>query len=136
MEIGNIDRRKGHILILKKPLRGCGKIGKAGSDADHQIRLFGDPIGGRVARDADAAQVKRMGGGQCAFAGLRFGKRNMKRPDKPVQRIRRLRVANTPAADDQRFLAVFKQGRHLFQFKRDGLLRANRWTRFLKKLSG
>ncbi len=62
--------------MLEDPFRGGGEIGKAGADANHQIRLFRQQISRETARFADAADVIRVRRDKRAFPRLRLRKRN------------------------------------------------------------
>ena len=76
VKLGDVDVNKTHIRVLEDSLRGGGEIGIACADADHQIRLSRDAVGGQRACRADGAQIERMVVGQAALAGLRLANGN------------------------------------------------------------
>ncbi len=86
----------------KRGLAGGGEIAVACADADDQVRLAGDPVGGQGAGDAHGAQVQRMIEPQAALAGHRLADRNAGLLDERCERLRGLAVEDAAARDDQR----------------------------------
>ena len=95
--LGRVDRRdvevdEAHVRVGEDAARRGGEVAPARADAEHDVGLAGDRVGGGCAGGADRAERLRVVVGQRALAGLRLGHRHAGRLGERAQRVGRLGV--------------------------------------------
>ena len=110
LEFGNVDVYK-FCLIVKEPLGGGSEVGIAGADADDNICVPGDLIGGGAARHADTAQIQRVIPHHGALTGLSLTEGDAGGFGEGPEFLMGLAVAHAAAADQQRLLCRADQRR-------------------------
>ena len=114
----DVEVEKLHLRVLKQGFRRGGEVGIAGADADDQIGLRGQQVGGQATGLADPADVQRVRRDNRAFAGLGFGERNIKALGKGLQGCVGRGVLDPAPADDQRLAFTRNDGLGVGQHRR------------------
>ena len=102
---GDVEVDEAHAGVGEDGLGGGGEVAVAGADADDDVRLGGQGVGGRGAGGADGADGLRVVEGQRALAGLGLRDRDAGGLDEGAQRVGGVGVDHAAAGDQQRALA-------------------------------
>ena len=97
VEVGCVDRR--HLGVAKQRLRRRRKVGKPRADANDEIGILCDRIGGAVAGHAKPSEIERMGRRDRRLARLRLAERNTVLFAKLGDNLSRLAVFYSAAHD-------------------------------------
>ena len=104
VEFRDIYVDKAHRWILKRSLRSAGEVGVARTDAQDQVRLSRHDVRAGRARHSHGAELLGMVVRQRTFTCLRLAYRNSRRLCKVRESFPSLRIENTSAGHNQRFL--------------------------------
>lgn len=105
----DIEVEKLHLGMLEQRLGGGGEVGIARANADDQVGVPSQQVGGQAAGFADTADIQRVAGDDGALAGLGLGKGDLKALGKSLQRGIRAGVLDPATADNQRFALGLEQ---------------------------
>ena len=88
--------------VLERRPRGGDEVAHPGPDADHDVGIVGQPVGGQPAVRPGRSGVHRVVPGQRALAGLGLDDRDAEPGRERVELVGRLGVDRPAARDDDR----------------------------------
>ena len=91
VERRNVDVDEADVRILERRLRRGREVAPPRADADHEVGVAGQPVGGRRPGRADGAEAQRMVGDERAAAGLGLAHGNAGGVDELAQGAERRR---------------------------------------------
>src|SRR6266508_3734994 len=105
VKFGNVNVDEPNVRVLERGLGSSGEVGIARSDADDQVRIMSQSIGGKRSGRADGSRVLWMIIRKGTFSRLRFSNRDSGLLDETRQCLTRFAIKDPATRNDQWTLA-------------------------------